>query len=210
MKRFISMEHDVGKGLLLHVCCACCLCAPLEAFREEGIEVTGYFYNPNIHPLLEFRRWLKALRVFQESDHIQITYCEDYGLKDYLKSVDYEGLDRCKDCYTLRVTETARYAKEKGFNSFSSTLLFSVHQNHEQIRTLCEEAATRYGVKFEYRDYRQLSQESHKIAKKKMLYQQSYCGCIFSEYERYKDTTRFLYKKDIAGKEEAPTESCFC
>ncbi|HLG29783.1 MAG TPA: epoxyqueuosine reductase QueH, partial [Candidatus Brocadiales bacterium] len=110
----------------------------------------------------------------------------------------------------LRTAETARYAKENGFSSFSSTLLFSIHQNHEQIRALCEEASVQYGIRFEYRDYRHLSQESHEIAKKKMLYLQSYCGCIFSEYERYKDTTRFLYKKDTAEKEEAPSERCCC
>ncbi len=202
------MEHAVRRDLLLHVCCACCLCAPLKALRKEGIEITGYFYNPNIHPLLEFRRRLKTLRVFQESDPIQIIYCEDYGLRDYLKNVDFEGADRCKDCYTLRVTETARYAKENGFRSFSSTLLFSMRQNHEQVRTICEEASAQYGIRFEYQDYRHLSQESHEIAKKKMLYMQSYCGCIFSEYERYKDTTRFLYKKDTAEKEEAPSERC--
>jgi hypothetical protein len=205
-----KMEHDVNRDLLLHVCCACCLCAPLEAFREEGVEVTGYFYNPNIHPLLEFRRRLKALRVFQEGDPIQIMYCEDYGLRDYLKKVDFEGSDRCKDCYTMRVEETARYAKENGFSSFCSTLLFSKHQNHEQVRTICEDASARYGVRFEYRDYRHLSQKSHEMAKKKMLYQQSYCGCIFSEYERYKDTTRFLYKEDVAAREEVLSEKCCC
>lgn len=204
------MEHVVSRDLLLHVCCACCLCAPLEALRKEGMKVTGYFYNPNIHPLLEFRRRLKALRVFQESDPIQIIYCEDYGIRDYLKNVNFEGSDRCKDCYILRVRETARYAKENGFNAFSSTLLFSVHQNHEQVRTICEETSEQYGIRFEYRDYRHLSQESHEVARKKMLYLQSYCGCIFSEYERYRDTTRFLYKKDTAEKKEAPSEKCCC
>lgn len=153
------------------------------------------------------------MRVFQESDSIQIIYCEDYGLRDYLKNVNFEEPNRCKDCYILRTTETARYAKENGFSSFSSTLLFSIHQNHEQVRTICEEAAARYDIRFEYRDYRHLSQKSHEIAKKKMLYQQSYCGCIFSEYERYKDTTRFLYKKDAAEKEDPAlggSERCCC
>src|SRR3972149_4170314 len=148
-------------NLLLHICCACCLCAPLNELRKEGFEVTGLFYNPNIHPFLEFRRRLKALRVFQESDPIPVIYYEEYGIREYLKNVDYEGDDRCADCYALRLKFTADYAKGNGFDAFTSTMLFSVYQNHEQL---------------------------------KMIYRQGYCGCVFSEYERYKDTTRELYK----------------
>ncbi|NUO08539.1 MAG: epoxyqueuosine reductase QueH [Candidatus Brocadia sp.] len=181
-------------NLLLHICCACCLCAPLNELRKEGFKVTGLFYNPNIHPLLEFRRRLKALRVFQESDPIPVIYFEDYGLKEYLKNVNYEGNDRCADCYTMRLKFTAAYAQEKGFNAFTSTMLFSVYQNHEQLKIFSENLSGKYGIDFVYRDYRYLSGCSHDIAKKKMIYRQGYCGCIFSEYERYKDTSRELYK----------------
>ena len=79
-------------NLLLHICCACCLCAPLNELRKEGFRVTGLFYNPNIHPFLEFRRRLKALRVFQESDPIPVIYHEEYGIREYLKNVNYEGV----------------------------------------------------------------------------------------------------------------------
>jgi predicted adenine nucleotide alpha hydrolase (AANH) superfamily ATPase len=181
-------------NLLLHVCCACCLCAPLNELRKEGFKVTGLFYNPNIHPLLEFRRRVKALRVFQESDPIPVIYCEDYGLREYLKNVNYEGDDRCADCYIMRLKFTAAYAHENGFDAFTSTMLFSVYQNHEQLKTFSENLAREYGIDFVYRDYRYLSECSHDIARKKMIYRQGYCGCIFSEYERYKDTTRELYK----------------
>ncbi|GAN32637.1 MAG: hypothetical protein DYG83_01940 [Candidatus Brocadia sp. AMX2] len=181
-------------NLLLHICCACCLCAPLNELRKEGFKVTGLFYNPNIHPLLEFRRRLKALRVFQESDPISVIYCEDYGLREYLKKVNYEGDDRCADCYTMRLEFTAAYARENGFDAFTSTMLFSVYQNHEQLKMFSENLSKEYGIDFIYRDYRHLSECSHDIARKKMIYRQGYCGCIFSEYERYKDTTRELYK----------------
>ena len=170
------------------------MCAPLEELRNENFNVHGYFYNPNIHPLLEFRKRIKALRVFQESDHIVVDYCEEYGLREYLKEVDYEGDDRCGDCYRLRLKTTARYAKEKGFDTFTSTLLFSKRQDHEKIKETCEKVAEEIGITFEYRDYRHLCECSHEIARGKMLYRQSYCGCIFSEYERYKDTTRNLYE----------------
>lgn len=181
-------------NLLLHVCCAVCLCAPLEELRREKIHVHGYFYNPNIHPLLEFRKRLKAVRIFQESDPIIVDYCEEYGLMEYLKEVDYEGNDRCGDCYRLRLRTTACYAKEKGFDAFCSTLLFSKHQDHDKIMKMGEDIAGKTGIPFVYRDYRHLCECSREIAGRKMLYKQSYCGCIFSEYERYKDTTRNLYE----------------
>ncbi|HHT9112253.1 MAG: epoxyqueuosine reductase QueH [Planctomycetes bacterium] len=181
-------------NLLLHICCACCLCAPLNELRKEGFEVTGLFYNPNIHPFLEFRRRLKALRVFQESDPIPVIYYEEYGIREYLKNVDYEGDDRCADCYALRLKFTADYAKKNGFDAFTSTMLFSVYQKHEQLKMISENLSREHEVDFVYRDYRPLSECSHNIARKKMIYRQGYCGCVFSEYERYKDTTRELYK----------------
>jgi len=166
----------------------------LHELRKEGFTVTGLFYNPNIHPLLEFRRRLKALRVFQESDPIPVIYCEEYGLREYLKQVDHAGNDRCADCYTMRLRFTTAYARENGFDAFTSTMLFSVYQNHEQLKRFSENLAYESGIDFVYRDYRYLSECSHDIAKKKMIYRQGYCGCVFSEYERYKDTTRELYK----------------
>ncbi|HHT9129362.1 MAG TPA: epoxyqueuosine reductase QueH [Candidatus Brocadiaceae bacterium] len=191
-------------NLLLHICCACCLCAPLNELRKEGFKVTGFFYNPNIHPLLEFRKRLKALRVFQESDPIKVIYHEDYGIKEYLKNVDYEGNDRCADCYALRLKFTATYAKRNGFDAFTSTMLFSVYQNHKQLKTISENLSQEYKIDFVYRDYRHLSECSHDIARKKMIYRQGYCGCIFSEYERYKNTTRELYKGNNPNSKDTP------
>lgn len=154
-------------NLLLHICCACCLCAPLNELRKEGFRVTGLFYNPNIHPFLEFRRRLKALRVFQESDPIPVIYHEEYGIREYLKNVNYEGDDRCADCYALRLKFTADYAKRNGFDAFTSTMLFSVYQNHEQLKMISENLSREYEIKFVYRDYRHLSECSHDIARKK-------------------------------------------
>ncbi len=192
-------------NLLLHICCAGCLCAPLEELRKENIYVHGYFYNPNIHPLLEFRKRLKAVHIFQESDPLIVDYCEEYGLMEYLKNVNYEGDNRCEDCYRLRLRTTACYAREKGFDAFSSTLLFSEHQDHERVKKIGEQVSEQIGIPFEYRDYRYLCECSREIASKKMLYKQSYCGCIFSEYERYKDTTRNLYQGWKLRGDKVPT-----
>ncbi len=183
--------------LLLHICCAVCIAAPIKKLKENGVETTGYFYNPNIHPFIEFRRRIKALKVLMESEPFETVFCEDYGLREYLEKVDFKGADRCAGCYDLRLNATAKYAKENGFEAFSTTMLFSLHQNHEQIKSIGFDSEKEFGIKFEYLDYRHLAKDCQEAAKKKMLYKQSYCGCVFSEYERYKDTTKHLRKQDI-------------
>ena len=182
--------------VLTHVCCAPCFGAPLEEMRREGIVVTGYFYNPNIHPLLEFRRRLKALKVMQQALKMDMIWDERYGLMDFLREVLDRAEPRCERCWNLRLTETARLAKEQGFDAFSTTLLISGHQDHQAVRRIAQEAADRFGVSFLYRDFRPLRDRSHEMAKKLMLYRQQYCGCIFSEYERYKDTTREIFRSE--------------
>lgn len=186
--------------LLLHICCAICIAAPIRKLKENGINITGYVYNPNIHPFIEFRRRIKALKVLEESEPLEIIYNQDYGLKEYLEKVDFNSPDRCSNCYNLRLETTATYAKENNFDAFSSTLLFSVHQNHEKIKSLGFEVAKKTGIEFQYYDYRSLTKDSQEIINKKKIYKQSYCGCIFSEYERYKDTTKHLYKNEIDTK----------
>ncbi|MGR3221347.1 MAG: epoxyqueuosine reductase QueH [Candidatus Anammoxibacter sp.] len=183
--------------LLLHVCCAVCLAAPIRKLKEDGINVSGYFYNPNIHPFLEFRRRIKALKVLQESEPFQIVYEEEYGLTEYLGKVDYKGGNRCNNCYELRLEKSAQYAKDHNFDAFSSTLLFSKHQDHDKIKSLGYELENKHKITFGYFDYRHLFEDCQKIIKKRMIYKQSYCGCIFSEHERYKNTGRHLYKKEI-------------
>ncbi|GJQ49990.1 epoxyqueuosine reductase QueH [Candidatus Kuenenia stuttgartiensis] len=180
--------------LLLHICCACCLCAPLNELKKEGFAVTGFFYNPNIHPLLEFRRRIKALRVFQEKNPVKIIFNEEYGLRDFLKNVNYEGGNRCADCYAMRLDCAASYAKKHTYDAFTSTMLFSRYQDHVQLKEISERLSKEKEIPFLYRDYRYLSEHSNEIARKNMIYRQGYCGCVFSEYERYKDTTRELYK----------------
>lgn len=183
--------------LLLHVCCAVCLAAPIRKLKENGLNVVAYFYNPNIHPLLEFRRRIKALKVLQESEQLQIIFESEYGLNEYLENIDYKGGNRCNDCYSLRLNVSAQFAKDNNFDAFTSTLLFSKHQDHDKIKSLGVDIAKKIGIEFAYFDYRHMAEECQEIVKRRMIYKQSYCGCIFSEYERYKDTTRYLYKYDI-------------
>ena len=180
---------------LIHVCCAPCLIGPLGALRAESIQLAGLFCNPNIHPFLEFRKRIKAVRVFLERDNLPVEIVEDYGLDQYLREVyDPDRAKRCEKCYSLRLHYTAVRAREQGFDSFTTTMLGSPHQNHEVIREAGLRVAALAGTAFLYRDFRPLHEQGHEAARKRHLYLQPYCGCCFSEYERYRDTTRELYR----------------
>jgi len=180
--------------VLLHICCAPCTIEPFEQLTADGHEVTGCFINPNIHPLIEFRRRLKSVRVLQERLPIPVLYDQEYGLDDYLDAVRRHRPGRCEDCYRLRLGRTARLAAERGFDAFTTTLLSSTHQDHDAVRRVAEEAAEQSGVPFLYADWRPLAERGHERAGKMHLYMQSYCGCIFSERERYESTSLHLYK----------------
>lgn len=202
--------------VLLHICCAVCLAGPLDALRAEGHEVVGFFHNPNIHPLIEFRRRLKAVKIFAERRPLTMICDEKYGLYDYLGRIyaagpaDAERMApprRCAGCYRMRMERTATEARDRGFEAFTTTLLVSRHQYHDRVRRIGEAAAEKAGVSFLYRDFRPLCDQSHEIARGQHLYLQSYCGCIFSEEERYRDTTRHLYRGPGNASDAQTTES---
>ena len=186
--------------ILVHVCCAECLLGPLDELRQQGF--VGYFHNPNIHPLIEFRRRLKAVRVLAEQAGVEIVCDEAYGLTDFLAQVDYGSGDRCRQCYLQRLRRTAEAARGRGLDAFSTTLLVSRHQVHEAVREVAEEVARQTGVAFAYRDWRHLAERGHEEAKRRNLYRQQYCGCVFSEYERFKDTRVHLYRPGAAAESE--------
>ena len=169
--------------LLLHICCGVCLGGPAEDLRKRGVDVDGYFYNPNIHPFAEFRQRLEAVHRLEGDLGVSIRYEESYGLEEFLREALPNDADRCLRCYRMRMRRAARMAKETGCEAFSTTLLVSRHQSHEQIRKAGEEAGEELGVGFFYQDWRPLNYRSFEVAKKSGIYRQRYCGCIFSEYE---------------------------
>jgi predicted adenine nucleotide alpha hydrolase (AANH) superfamily ATPase len=121
---------------------------------------------------------------------VEVIYKDEYPLEEFirgqLKAID-DGKKRCEFCYDTRLSETAKVAKEKGFDTFTSTLLESRHQPHDLIRSKAEEASKEYDIPFFYEDFQTGWKESIKISKDLELYRQKYCGCIFSEKERYED-----------------------
>ena len=171
--------------LLLHICCSCCLTYPFEKYKQNGIDLVGYWYNPNIHPYTEYRNRLEALRGFAKDNSLMVIYDQSYELEDFLKSALKDLGNRCHNCYTLRLKKTAVYAKENGFDFFSTTLLISPHQKHKLISEIGEKTANEVGVGFHYDDLRVGYDQAKKMTKEKGLYSQKYCGCIFSEKERY-------------------------
>ncbi|SHI35865.1 epoxyqueuosine reductase QueH [Propionispora hippei] len=171
--------------MLLHMCCGPCSVFPLKQLRELGHEVTGYFYNPNIHPYKEFRKRLETAQDFASRSQLTMIVDDSYTLEEFLTQALQAENGRCGMCYELRLRQTARYAKEQGFDCFTTSLLVSPYQKHELIRETCERMAAEEGISFLYVDFRTGWQEGVQISKDMELYRQPYCGCIFSEKERY-------------------------
>ena len=111
---------------------------------------------------------------------------EEYGLKKFCKNVIDDIEKRCINyCYPVRLEQTANYAKENGYDAFTTTLLVSPYQKHDELKKICEKIAKQYNIDFLYRDFREGFREGQAKARELGLYMQKYCGCIFSEEERY-------------------------
>ncbi|HXX33708.1 MAG TPA: epoxyqueuosine reductase QueH [Thermodesulfobacteriota bacterium] len=171
--------------VLLHICCANCAITPLERLKEKGDEVTGYFFNPNIHPYQEYQKRLDALKQYSGTVGLEVIYRDEYLLEEFLRNVSHRVEDRCQYCYFVRLEATAREAKDKAFEGFSTTLLQSSHQNHALIKETGERVAHEIGVPFYYEDFRQGWKRGVEVSKAMALYRQQYCGCIYSEKDRF-------------------------
>ena len=171
--------------LLLHCCCAPCSLSCVNALRGEGIEPELFWYNPNIHPCAEYSLRRDCLEKFAANEKLKLTLLDEYGLRLFLGTVFPEIEGRCEKCYSLRLEKAASFAAQEGYSSFTTSLLISPYQDHEAIRRIGEEAAAKYGVDFLYRDFRPFFREGQSAARARGLYMQKYCGCIFSEEERY-------------------------
>lgn len=174
--------------LLVHTCCAPCFIAPYIQMKEAGIELSAFWFNPNIHPLLEYQKRRNTLREFTAREDIPLLEHDLYGLEPFLLATVKDIPNRCGYCYESRMEATAKTAVENGFDAFTTTLLYSRYQKHELIVDIALQMSARYGVEFYYQDWRSLWQLGIKLSKEAGMYRQQYCGCIFSEEERYRES----------------------
>lgn len=219
-----------AKSILLHTCCAPCAIGLVRELISRGISPNLFFFNPNVHPYSEFQKRLRAVEVMAEAEKLPLHARSDYGLERFLYEVmgttsqtSYVGRDisgcekfelsnlrppmRCERCYWMRLQMTASFAHQNGFTVFTTSLLVSPRQNHELIRNLGHTVGKESGVEFLYEDFRHLYEVSRELAKKKSLYLQRYCGCVFSEYEQAIATPRKVitrHKCSPAGSSRTP------
>lgn len=177
-------------NILLHSCCGPCTIYPLKVLRAQNHDVTAFFNNPNIHPYKEFKRRLTTLREYSKADNFPLVADDNYGLTEFLQSVVFKEKSRCPICYEIRLTKTAQYASDNNFDGFTTTLLYSRYQNHDLIASQCEKLSKDFSLKFLYEDYREGWQEGIDLSIDKDMYRQPYCGCIYSEQERYDKSLR--------------------
>ena len=179
-------------NVLLHICCAPCANQCIDVLRGDKLEVAGFWYNPNIHPFTEYRARRNCLREYAPTIDLKLIENNDYALRPFVRAVAEDIAGRCSTCYEMRLFETARTAKEQGFDSFTASLFISPYQNHQMMMEVAQRAAETYGVEFLYRDFRPYFKQGQETARELGFYMQKYCGCVFSEEERYLKATKII------------------
>jgi len=175
--------------ILLHVCCAVCAAYCSERLRQEGHEVTGFFYNPNIQPPGEYLKRLQATEELARGQNFPFI-AGDYNLDAWSRRIkgweqEPEGGRRCAECFGLRLETTAKLAKEKCFEAFTTTLTVSPHKDARAINKIGSDIANEL---FLERDFKKQDgfKKTQELAGKHNLYRQHYCGCIYSLREKQK------------------------
>lgn len=184
-------EKNKGKKLLLQVCCAPCFSGVYE--RVKDFDTSLYFYNPNITKKEEYEKRLDELKRFVKEACREPIEIIDGGFNDlaFFEAVrglegEKEGGKRCKVCYALRLSETAKLAKQGGFDLFCTTLSVSHYKNAEALNEIGVTLGKKYGVEYLVSDFKKQNgyKKSIENSEKYNLYRQNYCGCEFSENER--------------------------
>ena len=206
---------EAARSVLLHMCCGPCSLMPVQRLRQESFLVTGFFFNPNIHPLQEYLRRREAAVLAAQRLHLPVLAPDlddpdAWNIITWLAAVnnpaqvaDPSGPGRCAFCYRSRLTLTAQTAKLHGFSAFTTSLLYSRMQRHELIIDAGQQAAALTGIPFLYRDFRDDWQAGIDTSKDWDLYRQNYCGCIYSEAERFAAKLARLRRPGGGGEKDA-------
>jgi predicted adenine nucleotide alpha hydrolase (AANH) superfamily ATPase len=165
--------------------------------RDDSHALTGFWFNPNIHPADEHTSRLDSMKTLADKWCIEMLYDEGYKPHEYFdlfrcdESYGKDSIaippfpERCKSCYAMRLEKTAEEAQKQGFDSFTTTLLISPYQDFEQLTSTGRELEDRYNVEFYHKDFRPYFRDAMALSKELGLYRQKYCGCFLSEQERY-------------------------
>jgi hypothetical protein len=172
--------------LLLHICCGPCASGAVPWWKANTDEVLGFFFNPNIHPLLEYRRRLTGARDVCKLSDIDVVVDEAYDPAAWFGSVLAADASRCRACISQRLERAAVEAVAQGCDAFSTSLSISPWQDHDAIETEGRRAGALHGVEFLYRDLRPFYEDTRRVSKEWGIYRQKYCGCLVSEWERYR------------------------
>lgn len=159
----------------------------MEHLREVGLTVRGYWNNPNIHPWQEHEARRLSLVKYAQLIDLPVVWEPGYRMADFLRQVatrEAQG-ERCRVCYQMRLQAVAACAARLGIPEFTTTLLVSPYQNQDLIREEGEAAAAAHGVRFHFENFRRGWSIRSQRVKEYDLYRQQYCGCIYSEFERY-------------------------
>jgi predicted adenine nucleotide alpha hydrolase (AANH) superfamily ATPase len=176
------------KKILLHICCGPCSTYTIDRLREEGFSVTGFWYNPNIHPFSEHERRRECIEGYAGVVALPMIFWPNYEMVEFLRRVlghEAKG-ERCSIDYRMRLEKTAEVAAREGCDAFTTTLLISPHQDQALIHKIGQELGPKYNIEFYFENFRRGWMERGRLAKEHGLYRQNYCGCIYSEWERYK------------------------
>ena len=182
-----ELVNGQGKRLLLHSCCAPCSSYCLQE-TAKALRVTVFYYNPNLDCREEYeKRKAEQLRFLRETCLADFLDC-DYS-PEHFEAVaagleaEKEGGARCLKCYRLRLEQTARAAREGGFDYFGTTLTVSPLKNAEAINEIGLQLEKEYGVKYLPSDFKKRGGylQSIELSKQHNLYRQNYCGCTFSK-----------------------------
>ncbi len=185
------------KKLLMHACCGPCFVYVEDDLRKNGLRNDDgsyskdftyevVFYNPNVHPKVEYERRKEAFIEFCKMKNVNYNVIDEYSLNGFVKNVvEQTGENkrykiRCEFCYYMRLKRIFEYAKENNFDVVSTTLTISPYQNHELIKKVGKNLEKEYGIEFRYIDYREHFREGQRMARETQIYMQKYCGCVFS------------------------------
>ena len=173
-------------NILLHICCAPCAIYPIEELTREGHRIAGFFYNPNIHPYSEYLKRKEAVEKYAKEAGVNVIF-SDYDIEIFFQRIVYNEAmpNRCPVCWWLRLEKAAKFAKENGFDAFTTTLIGSPHQDQVVLQSIAEEVAKNSGIAFYSADFKKGFRKARDTAKAKGIYRQNYCGCVFSEREKW-------------------------